>query len=75
MFGQWPKRFKRVQVVAMLSMLDAEDVGRSDAEDQENKCDLELSVSEEELSRKDEVENAPNLSATNDASSTLLVNI
>ena len=75
MFGQWPKRFKRVQVVAMLSMLDAEDVGRSDAEDQENKCDLELSVSEEELSREDEVENAPNLSATNDASSTLLVNI
>ena len=59
----------------MLNILDEEDVGRSDTEDQENNCDLELSVSEEELSREDEVENAPNISATNDASSTLLVNI
>ena len=57
----------------MLNMLDEEDSGRSDAEDQENNCDWELAVSEEELSSEDEVENALNLSATNDASTTFLV--
>ena len=54
-------------------MLDKEDSGTCDAEDQENNCDWELSVSEEELSSEDEVENAPNFSATNGASITLLV--
>ena len=54
-------------------MLDEEDLGRSDAKNQEKNCDWELSVLEEELSSEDEVENAPNLSATNDFGNTLLV--
>ena len=73
MSGQRSKRFRRAQVLAMLNMLDEEDSGRSDAKNQENNCYWELSVSEEELSSEDEVENVPNLCATNDASTTLLV--
>ena len=64
MSGQRPKTLRRTQVVPMLNMLDEEDSGRSDAENQENNCDWELSVSEEELSSEDEVENVPNLCAT-----------
>ena len=35
MSGQGPKRFRRAQVVAMLNMLDEEDSGKGDTEDQE----------------------------------------
>ena len=45
MSGQRPKRLRRAQAVVMLNMLDEEDSGRSDAENQENNCDWELSVS------------------------------
>ena len=67
------KKFRRAQVVAMLNILNEEDSGRSEAEGQKNNCDWELPASEEELSSEDEVENAPNLSATNDARTTFLV--
>ena len=54
-------------------MHNEKDSGKSDAEDQENNFDWDLSVSEEELSKEDEVEIAPNLSATNDATTTTLI--
>ena len=72
MSGQRPK-VRKTQLVRMLNIFDEEDSGKSDAEDQENNCDWDLSVSEEELSNEDEVENVPDLSATNDAINSLIV--
>ena len=67
MSGQRQKRFRRVLVLATLNLLNEEYSGASDAEDQENASDWKLSVSEEELSIKDDTENAPDLFPTSDA--------
>ena len=55
MSGQRPKRFRRAQLLATLNLLHEKDLGGSDAKDQENASDWELSVSEEELSSEDEI--------------------
>ena len=67
MSGQRPKRFRKVQVLATLDLLDEKDLGKSVAEDQENAFDWESSNSKEELSSEDGIENAPYLFATSDA--------
>ena len=54
-------------MLATLNLLDEEGSGGSDAKDQTNASDWQLSVSEEELSSEDETENAPDLSATSNA--------
>ena len=67
MFGHRPKRFTIAQVLATLNFLNEEYLGGSEAEDQKNVSDWELTVSEEELSSEDDIENAPDLFATSDA--------
>ena len=54
-------------MLAMLNLLDEEDSGGSDAKDRENAFGWELSVSEEELSNEDGIENSPDLFTTSDS--------
>ena len=54
-------------MLATRNLLDEEDSGGSDAVDLENTSDWKFSVSEEELSSDDKIENALHLSATTDS--------
>ena len=56
-----------MQLLATLNLLDEEDSGRKDPEDQENATGWDLSVLEEKLSSEDATEIAPDLSGTSDA--------
>ena len=54
-------------MLTTLNLLNEEDSEGSEAESQKNASDWKLSISEKELSSKDEIENAPDLSGTSDA--------